>query len=70
MTYEKRRPFRGGADLLGGGQHPYATQAQNATIPAIIARHLRVEDYDVDGSIAWAEQIALQAAEWLERSAA
>ncbi len=70
MTYEKRRPARGGADLLGGGQHPYPTQSQNATIPPIIARHLRIEDVDVDGSLAWAEQLALQAAEWLQRRAA
>ncbi len=63
MANEKRRPFRGGADLLGGGQHPYLNQSQNATIPPIIAKHLRASDL-VDAG-AWAQQIAAAAANWL-----
>jgi hypothetical protein len=41
----------------------------NNQVPPIIARHLRAEDFDVDGSIAWAQQIAAAAADWLGRRA-
>ena len=67
MIYEKRRPVRGGADQLGGGQKSYLTPSQIATdaVPPIIALHLGLDLVD-DGE-AWSRSLALAAGAWLQR---